>query len=979
MTRVKNVVGVPQAMIIRARNIAGSHFRQYLLLIVLIGIVMLPRLLNLDTFIGPDEKAIWGWGNYFALELSQGNWHRLLIGDGYPAVTLMWLNTIGVTLKWLWLQVSGQALPFTEVIGLERPLDLYAERRFSLAFFNGLQILAAYPLLQKIWNQRVATVAVGLMAIEPLALTFARMIRADAVLSGFMLLSILATITFLKTGKQRYNWLAGAMGSLAALSKSSGGITAPIAVAIYVAVAWHRSRQAGWRQSLAWLGEAVLGWGTSAAILYFGLWPAWWTQPIDTFSLLWGKLMFHAVEATANRANTYFWGTVHPFGPGPWFYPALALLRLTPWLLLGGVAAIGRWLCQAVRLRNITFAPNTLAILFYTATYWLAITLPGQKIDRFFVPVISGLAVLTAIEAVNVADWFKSRLSTVASQSVWPRLVAIGIGGLLVGHVSFYHPLYSTYFNPLIGGPRFWQWALPVGNGEGVDEALNYLTTSTDVTDHTLVCGTNFPRCQPFYAGELWPQKELRSARWFEADYALWHIDEQQLGVFPEGVLAYLRRQSPIYVAHYHGLDYTWLYAIPQPAYLTGGSKLEGVAILFGYDVEEKSLADLSPGDWVKLHLYWQNEGQATLQRYWWRVVDGEGYVWNEAVAQPLPEFETEASQDSAVIEGKVSLSLPPDMPPGTYYLKAGFADARGDVGQFALPTEGSLLEVKGVSVGASHPANELNGILNSALVLKGYDLSSPEGTPGETLWVTLHWQTIEQPQGDFIITLHLLNKTEQEVSSWSQQPVHNTYPTSQWPANANVRDPWRISLPPDLSPGQYRFRLELGSSTISTAPPQINLGTVRVIERKISFDVPPMQFKTNYSFDEIATLLGYDLSGHLLPDGAHVRITLYWQALQATTQPYTINVRLVDGNGAVLAEQESQPAAGKISTTEWQAGEIVTDLHEMDVTRSEPVSVKMEIRLLDAAGKNIPSPDGAETFVVSDIQQKVMWRMSAP
>jgi hypothetical protein len=940
---------------------------------------MLPRLLNLDTFIGPDEKAIWGWGNHFALELSEGNWHLLLIGDGYPAVTLMWLNTIGIALKWLWLQVSGQALPFTEVIGLERPLNLYAERRFFLALFNGLQILAAYPLLQKVWNRRVATLAVALMAIEPLSLTFARMIRADAILAGFMLLSILAMITFLKTGQQRYNWLAGAMGSLAALSKSSGGITAPIAVAVYVAVAWHRSRQQGWRQSLTWFGMAVLGWAAPAAIIYFSLWPAWWTQPVATFHLVWGKLVYHALEATADRASSYFWGEIHPFGPGPWFYPVLALLRLTPWLLLGSVAIIGRWLWQTVQTRSRAIDFCALTIFFQVAVYWLAITLPGQKVDRFFVPIIPGLAVLAAIEAVNVADWFKRRLPMVTAQPVWPRLAVIGIGLLMVGHISLYHPLYSTYFIPLIGGPQFRQWALPVGNGEGVDEALNHLSTSTGVINRILVCGTNYPRCRPFYAGELWHQKDLRSARWFEADYALWHIDEQQMDVFTAKTLAYLRRQPKIYIAHYHGIDYTWLYAIPQPAYLTGGSKLEGIAILFGYDVKEKSLTDLSPGDRLKLHLYWQNEGQAAQQRFWWRIVDSKGYIWNEAVAQPLPEFKAEASQDDAVIEGEVLLSLPPDMPPGTYYLEAGFANTKGDVGQFALPAEGSFLEVKGVSVGASRPIYELNKVLNSNLILRGYDLSSSESTPGETLWVTLHWQTIKQPQDDYIITLHLLDEAEREVTSWSGQPVHNTYPTNQWPANANVRDPWPILLPPTLSSGQYGLRLGLAGALDPTDPGQVSLGTISVVERKISFDAPPMQFEANYSFGEVATLIGYDLLGNLTPQDAHVEMTLYWQALQATDQPYTVNVRLVDGNGTILVEQESQPAAGMVPTTEWQAGEIVADLHKMNIGGSKPIEVNLEVRLLDAAGRGTALPDGAETFVVFDVQKKVMWLTSAP
>jgi hypothetical protein len=994
-----------------ARQRLGNVF----LGIALISVVMLPRLLNLDTFIGPDEKALWGWGNKFALTLSQGDWRETLIGDGYPAVTLMWVNTVGVGLKWLWLHVQGAGLPFVEVIGLDRPLELYAERRLFLVLCNGLQILAAYPLLRRVWGKRVATLSVGLMAIEPLYLAFGRMIRADALLSGFMLLSILSTLVFLKTDDHRYNWLAGAMGGLAALSKFSGGITALIAIAIYTAVAWHRTRRAvdlqrrparagrrptraglhpgdfsvrasgesqpgptrrGGQSGLRWLVSAVLGWGVPAAVLFFGLWPAWWVRPADTFNLLWGKVVYHAVEATTQRASTYFWGRVHPFGPGPWFYPVLAALRLTPWLLLGGLAAVGCWLWRAVRPRSAAVDWSVLAICFYVAAYWLAITIPGQKIDRYFVPIIPGLAVLTAIEMVAVAQWLKRRLSPRLSSSILPRFAAIGIGLLMIGHVGLYHPLYSTYFDPLIGNPAFWQWALPAGNGEGVDAALKHLSALPGAADSTVVCGTNFPRCQPFFSGGLWHQEDLRSARWFEADYALWHIDEQQSGIFPAGVLAYLRRQTEIYVARYHGLDYTWLYSVPRPSFVTGGSKLEGVAILFGYDMEGKSLAALSPGGRLPLHLYWQNEGQAAQQRFWWRVVDGEGYIWSEAVAQPLPEFEDDAAQEGAVVEGEVPLSLPPDMPPGRYYLKAGFADAAGDVGQFALPAEGSLLTVSGPSVGASQPTHTLDNPLTPDLRLRGYDLSSAEGIPGEALWMTLYWQAVNQIQHDYIITLRLLDETGQDVASWSGRPFYNTFPTQRWPADANVRDPWRILLPSDLTAGQYQLKLSLLDASDSSQQAQANLGTLKVVARRVSFEVPPMQFQANYAFGDIAVLLGYDLLGDLLPDSAHMRVTLYWKALRATDQPYKVNVRLVDANGLILAEQESQPSGGAVPTTEWQAGEIVTDLHEIDVAGREAVSVNLEVRLLDADRNSIPTQNGAEALVVSDVQQKAIWRM---
>jgi hypothetical protein len=958
-------------------NKIRPRLRQLFLWAGLVSIVMLPRLLDLEVFIGPDELTELGRDNHFALALAQMDWAGTLIGDGKPSVTLMWVNTIGVGIKWLWLQLSGASLSFVQVVDPSRPFELWAERRMFLALVSGLQILAAWPLLRIVWNERVATIGVGLMAIEPFLLAFTRMIRGDSLLAGFMLLSVLGALAFVKTGQPRYNWFSGVMGGLAVLTKLSGGVLAPTIVLIYAAAALRRlvrGERPGWRRFVG----AVLGWGIPSAIVFFGLWPAWWVRPTDTFRLLWDKLAYHAVDAAAEHPAIYFWGELHPLGPGPWFYVVLALLRLTPWLLLGGIAAVGRWVWQARQFRFATADWSLLAIGLYVATYWLTITMPGQKIDRFFVPIIPGLAVLTAIEITMVAQWLAGRQSSHLPPLVL-SLVAMGVGGAMLGHVAFFHPLYSTYFDPLVGNSKFWQWALPVGNGEGVDEALKHLSSLPGAADKTVVCGTDYPRCRPFFTGQLWHQEDLRSHRWFEADYVLWHLDEQQRELFPAEVLAYLRRQPEIYVASYHGIDYTWLYPVPRPSYFTGGSKLEGVATLLGYDVAEKALDGLSPGDQLSLHVYWQNEGQASQQQFWWRVVDGEGYVWNEETAQPLAEFEAVAAQDGAIVEGQASLSLPSDMPPGTYTLKAGFADARGDVGQFALPPEGSLLQVTGVPLGETRPSHVVDEALTSDLRLRGYDLSRPESVPGETLWLALYWQAIGQPQRDYVINLRLLDEVGGEVTSWSGRPVYNTFPTRQWAANAHVRDPWRITLPSDLPPGRYQFSLSLRDASGPAELAQVDLGSVQVVERRTSFDVPPMQFQADQSFGDVAMLLGYDLSGELAPDGAHLSVTLYWRALRTTDQPYTVNVRLVDANGLVLAEQESAPGGGVVSTTGWQVGEIITDLHPMDVARSQPASVNLEVRLWDASGRSVPTQSGTEAWIVSDVQQKVMWRVSAP
>jgi hypothetical protein len=958
------------------------NFRLALLWVILIAVVMLPRLLNLDLFVGPDELAELGRNNNFALALARGDLPGTLVGDGKPSVTLMWINTIGVTSQWLWGQLSGSPRSFEQIVAPERPFSAWPERRLFLALVSGLQILAAWPLLRRIWNESIATVAVGLMGLEPLLLAFTRMIRGDALLAGFMILSLLGALAFLKTGQHRYNWLSGAIAGLAGLTKLSGGAIVITIAALYTIALLKKSEFKP--STFNFQLSTFLIWLLAAALAFFGLWPAWWFRPVETFDLLWNKGLFHAVEAASGQADLYFWGAVHPAGPGPWFYPVLAGLRLTPWLILGSLIAVARWL-RSVLHRRALLDLNIVGLLLYLGIYGLVITLPGQKLDRFFTPIIPVLAVLTAIEIVCITRWLSegtsrhlkstdnthhaSRITLHASRLLYPPLTLIALA--LLWHISRYHPLYSTYFNPLSGSPQFWKWALPIGHGEGVNSALLYLGSQGDMSQKTLVCGTNLPRCEPFFNGTLLPQEDLRSGAWFKADYVLWHVDEEQMGVFPAEVLAYLRRQPQIYVAHYHGLDYSWLHTVPQPAFLASKARLEGVARLFGYDAGGQDFSRLAPGDAIKLHVYWQNEGQAHQQQFWWRVVDHSGYVWSETVTQPLPDFEAEAVKKGAVVEGTVKLTLPPDLPPGPYALQAGFANKTGEVGQFPLPAAGSGLTVTSLPAGPTQPGQSVDHLMTPGLRLRGYDLSSEEAVPGDSLWLTLYWQGVERMAQDYMLTLRLLNPSGQVVMEREIPPTSAVYPTSTWAANSYVRGPHLLSLPTGLAPGQYRFDL-----TLAGAAESVKLGVVNLVNRKAVFDPPPMQFSANVVFGDIATLLGYDLVGSLSPEGARVSVTLYWQAQRKTAQPYQVKLRLVDDrSGSLLAEQTAEPAQGAAPTHEWQAGEIITDRHELVIASSQPTSVNLEIQLLADTLQPAPLAQGQPLLVVPEVQQKVSWR----
>jgi hypothetical protein len=66
---------------------------------------------------------------------------------------------------------------------------------------------------------------------------------------------------------------------------------------------------------------------------------------------------------------------------------------------------------------------------------------------------------------------------------------------------------------------------------------------------------------------------------------------------------------------------------------------------------------------------------------------------------------------------------------------------------------------------------------------------------------------------------------------------------------------------------------------------------------------------------------------------GQDLRVSLYWQALDAPGAERTVSVRVVDAAGALAAIHDGLPAAGRKPTSWWQEGWKVRDAHYMTIS----------------------------------------------
>ena len=70
---------------------------------------------------------------------------------------------------------------------------------------------------------------------------------------------------------------------------------------------------------------------------------------------------------------------------------------------------------------------------------------------------------------------------------------------------------------------------------------------------------------------------------------------------------------------------------------------------------------------------------------------------------------------------------------------------------------------------------------------------------------------------------------------------------------------------------------------------------------------------------------------------GSVYRVTLFWSALAPMSADYTVFVHVRDVDGAIVAQQDSQPLDGDYPTSQWRVNETVIDVHNVELPPDLP------------------------------------------
>jgi 4-amino-4-deoxy-L-arabinose transferase-like glycosyltransferase len=108
-----------------------------------------------------------------------------------------------------------------------------------------------------------------------------------------------------------------------------------------------------------------------------------------------------------------------------------------------------------------------------------------------------------------------------------------------------------------------------------------------------------------------------------------------------------------------------------------------------------------------------------------------------------------------------------------------------------------------------ARPQNTLHADFSDLTRLIGFDLSSTDVHPGDTLSVRVTWQALESMDQRYTAFVHLLGPLNPAlgVPLWAQddhEPGHATYSTDRWFPGEVIVDTFDLQIPADAPPGEY-------------------------------------------------------------------------------------------------------------------------------------------------------------------------------
>jgi 4-amino-4-deoxy-L-arabinose transferase-like glycosyltransferase len=621
-------------------------------LYVLVGLAaLLPRVLDLGAFPDSDERNFWlGRSHEFLQALQSGSFADTAIST-HPGVTTMWLGSAGILLRRALLEWGlVDAMPYSLLLTL---------MRLPVALAHTAGVLVGYALLRRMFPLALATLAALLWATDPFVIAYSRILHVDGLSTTFATLCLLAAAAYWHHSRNPGLLVLSAVcGALGVLSKSPALAVLPIVVGMGVWVSGEGLAVRG--QRLAALGARLLAialWGVVFALTIVAVWPAVWADPLRVYELL--RIGVEVEGGSPHVIGNFFLGEATST-PDWRYYPVALALRTTP-ITLAGVLLLPLVWRQA---REMPAERRSLLLLAaFVVLFVLAMSIFPKKLNRYVVPTFPALDMLAA------AGLWLTFTALARGRAYLQRALLLGVALAAWLNAAWWHPYGVVAFNQLFGGTQAGAQTFLLGDGEGLTQAADWLHEQPDITGVT-IASTMINSFQPLLkqgVQAVSPGEELSE----QVGYVLIYLRHTQRGPLREPFRHFYRAETPLHTVTIHGVEYVWIYQVPPPIKNHLDARFGAHIALRGYELHTDALTSTGA---LSLTVQWKAAAPPQHDYLLFaHLLNAQG----ERIAQidvPPGGPDQPASQwePGRVITWVHPLPVPPDPPPGDYWLALG-------------------------------------------------------------------------------------------------------------------------------------------------------------------------------------------------------------------------------------------------------------------------------------------------------------------
>lgn len=260
-------------------------------------------------------------------------------------------------------------------------------------------------------------------------------------------------------------------------------------------------------------------------------------------------------------------------------------------------------------------------------------------------------------------------------------------------------------------------------------------------------------------------------------------------------------------------------------------------------------------------------------------------------------------------------------------------------------------------------PAFPVNVRFDDKLTLLAYTMVPADSfRGGETVRPFVSWRAEENLPTRYTIQVDLVDQAGHVWQSDTREPQDGKAPTDKWRAGDIVQDQYNLHLNHTMPSGEYRIvvrvfdaqknLLPARDETGKTLGNEFTLTKFSVEKSKASLTVGQVKVEQPLAIDLAELrLIGFVPPRSPARAGEKFSLGLYWRAQSQPRGDYSVVVQWRDASGRVVFEERNRPAQGTYATTQWDAGEVLLDWHDVDLSRDlAPSDYQIFVVLRDGA-----------------------------